>query len=96
MGSRPVGAAGGIRTPTLGSVGTFHGQQLGELLENIVLVTRSSSTQVHRCSKRSVHWAILHDGHFQLFALCSADDVENMTSLIESFEWVVATEVFRE
>ena len=42
----------GFEPPTLGSVGTFHNQQLGDSLVNVAQITRKMFTQVHECSTR--------------------------------------------
>ena len=36
--------------PTLGSVGTFHSQQLGDSIENIVRIAQGMLNDVHGCS----------------------------------------------
>jgi len=42
----------GFEPPTLGSVGTFHSQQLGDFLKKIPQLTRSQFTRVQGCSTR--------------------------------------------
>jgi len=42
----------GFEPPTLGSVGTFHYQQLGDSLANIVQFPRKMLTRVQGCSSR--------------------------------------------
>jgi hypothetical protein len=42
----------GFEPPTLGSVGTFHSQQLGDFLENRAQIVRRMFTDVHGCSTR--------------------------------------------